>query len=195
VDEGDYFWRLVNTPLYWQDAARDLICSANLLKRHYYSKPRLGFGRNGPLSADQVQEERHTTARAIIVLYAIAAENVFKGIIVALGKDPIGADGRIQGWFATHDLVKLAEHAGLQSPPQNLLRQLTEFIKAGKYPVGLRDGEAPSAHNYFPDSVLAGIATLLPTLEARMDEIPAKLDKLPRADLLTLCCGTEEHRA
>jgi hypothetical protein len=26
VNESDYFWRLVNTPLHWQGAARDLIC-------------------------------------------------------------------------------------------------------------------------------------------------------------------------
>jgi hypothetical protein len=47
------------------------------------------------------------------------------------------------------------------------LRQLTDFIKAGKYPVGLCDGEASSAHNFFPDPVLAGIDELLPQLEAR----------------------------
>jgi len=35
MDEKDYFWRLTNTPAYWQDAARDLICAANLLKRAY----------------------------------------------------------------------------------------------------------------------------------------------------------------
>jgi hypothetical protein len=25
MDEHDYFWRLTNTPGYWQDAARDLV--------------------------------------------------------------------------------------------------------------------------------------------------------------------------
>ena len=191
MDESDYFWRLVNTPLYWQDAARDLICGANLLKKNYYSKPRLGFGRDGPLSAEQIQEERHTTARAIIVLYAIAAENLLKATIVALGKDPIGDNGRIQGWFATHDLVSLAEHAGLGSPSQDLLAQLTEFIKAGKYPVGLFDDAAQSAQNYFPDSVLAGIDALLPKLEARLAEVPTKRDRLAAVDLLHLCCSGE----
>ena len=190
MNESDYFWRLVNTPLYWQDAARDLICGANLLKKNYYSKPRLGFGPNGALLPEQVQEERHTTARAIIVLYAIAVENLLKATIVALGKDPIGPDGTIQRWFATHDLVKLTEHAELQSAPTNLLEQLTAFIKAGKYPVGLRDGEAASAHNYFPDSVLAGISELLPKLEAHLDAIPSKRDKLDKADLLGLCVSS-----
>lgn len=190
MDESDYFWRLVNTPLYWQDAARDLICGANLLKKNYYSKSGLGFGPDGPLSPEQVQEERHTTARAIIVLYAIAVENLLKATIVALGKDPIGPDGTIQRWFATHDLVKLAEYAQLQSTPATLLMQLTAFIKAGKYPVGLRDGEAESAHNYFPNSVLTGIAELLPKLEAHLDALPAKRDKLSRADLLGLCVSS-----
>jgi hypothetical protein len=194
VNESDYFWRLVNTPLYWQDAARDLICGANLLKKNYYSKPRLGFGRNGPLPPEQVQEERYTTARAIIVLYAIAVENLLKAAIIALGKDPIGSDGTIQRWFATHDLVKLAEHARFQPAPTDLLGQLTAFIKAGKYPVGLRDGEAESAHNYFPDTVLARIAELLPTLEAHLDAIPAKGDKLDKADLLGLCVSTTKQR-
>ena len=68
-----------------------------------------------------------------------------------------------------------------------LLTQLTAFIRAGKYLVGLRDREAASAHNYFPDSVLAGVAELLPVLEAHLDGIPAKQDKLAKADLLSLC--------
>jgi len=187
MDESDYFWRLVNTPSYWQDAARDLICGANLLKANYYAKPRLGFDVDGPLSEKEIQETRHTTPRPIIVLYAIAAENLLKATIVALGKDPIGPDGRIMNWFATHDLLALARHADLAAPPEDLLRQLTDFIKAGKYPVGLVDGEARSAHSYFPDSVLTEVDQLLPRLEARLAEVPSQRDKLPEADLLSLC--------
>ena len=56
--------------------------------------------------------------------------------------------------------------------------------------MGLRDGETESAHNYFPDSVLAGISELLPKLEAHLDAIPSKRDKLDKTDLLRLCLPT-----
>jgi hypothetical protein len=189
MDESDYFWRLVNTPLYWQDAARDFICGANLLKRDYYSKPRLGFARRRSLSAYAATRQRHTSARTIIVLYALATENLLKAIIVALGKDPIDSHGELHRWFASHDLEKLATHAGLQGLDLKLLRQLADFIKAGKYPVGLRDRQGHSAHSYFPDSVIVGIEKLLPVLEERLHQVPAKREKLPKTDLLKLCAG------
>jgi hypothetical protein len=58
MDERDYFWRLVNTPGYWQDAARDLVCAANLLKKDYRASPRLGFARRGALSDGLRMQER-----------------------------------------------------------------------------------------------------------------------------------------
>src|SRR6266705_1332686 len=141
MDEGDYFWRLVNTPGYWQDAARDLVCAANLLKKDYRASPRLGFARRGSLSPYAALRQRYTSPRAIFVLYALAIENMLKGIIVAMGQDPIAGNGRIQRWFANHKLDKLARRARITALNEDLLHQLTEFITAGKYPVGLEDGD------------------------------------------------------
>jgi hypothetical protein len=172
MNESDYFWRLVNTPGYWQDAARDLICAANLLKKDYRAAPRLGFARRGRLSPYAALRQRHTSPRAIIVLYALAIENMLKGIIVATGQDPIGVNGRIQTWFANHKLVELARRAGVVGLKKDLLHQLTEFITAGKYPVGLEDGDGARAHGYFPDTVLAGVEGALPVLEERLAAVP-----------------------
>jgi hypothetical protein len=189
MDESDYFWRLVNTPLYWQDTARDFICGANLLKNDYYAHPRLGFARRGRLPPYAVNRQRHTSPRTIIVLYALAIENLLKAIIVARGQDPIGRKGQLEGWFTHHDLNKLAKRAGIRHLNEDLLAQLSEFIKSGKYPVGLSDSDGHRAHNYFPDSVVVGIEGVLPVLEERLDSVPAKRDKLPKIDLLKLCAG------
>jgi hypothetical protein len=194
MDETDYFWRLVNTPSYWQDAARDFICGANLLKKDYYARPRLGFGRRGPLAAYAANRQRHTSPRTIIVLYALAIENLLKAIIVALGQDPIGKKGSLEGWFTHHDLNKLAKRARVAGLDADLLEQLSDFIRSGKYPVGLADGEGHRAHNYFPDSVLVGIEHVLPVLEERLHTVPAKRHKLAKIDLLKLCAGHGKRR-
>jgi len=189
MDEQDYFWRLVNTPLYWQDAARDFICAANLLKKDYYARPRLGFPRRGTLSAYAADRQRYTSSRTIIVLYALAIENLLKATVVGLGKDPIDSRGELHKWFVSHDLNKLAGYAGLKGLDSQLLDQLTDFIRSGKYPVGMSDRDGLPAHSYFPDSVIVSIEHLLPLLEDHLQHIPAKRDTLPRADLLKLCAG------
>lgn len=189
MNEKDYFWRLVNTRAYWQDAARDFVCGANLLKKDYYARPRLGFARRGRLAPYAAQRQRHTSSRTLIVLYAFAIENLLKAIIVALDKDPIGPDGQLERWFTTHNLNSLAVKAAITGLDEDLLQQLSDFIVSGKYPAGRRDGQGFHAHNYFPDSVLVGIEHVLPALEDRLAEIRAKRDKLPKTDLLRLCAG------
>jgi hypothetical protein len=189
MDDRDYFWRMVNTPGYWQDAARDLICAANLLEKDYRASPRLGFARRGSLSPYAVRRQLHTSPRAIIVLLAVAVENMLKAIVVARGQDPIGPNGRIQRWFSTHDLQRLTSRAQVTGLDPLLLEQLSDFITAGKYPVGLADGEGARAHGYFPDSVLAGIERVLPVLERELGSVPCRRDKRSPIDLLQLCAG------
>ncbi len=192
MEQRDYFWRRVSTPGYWQDAARDLVCAANLLKKDYRASPRLGFARRGSLSSYAALRQRYTSPRAIILLYALAIENMLKGIIVANGQDPIGANGRIQHWFANHQLVKLAQRAGVAGLNEDLLHQLTEFITAGKYPVGLEDGAGTRSHGYFPATVLAGVETALPVLEERLATVPCARERRRRVDLLALCGGRKK---
>ena len=75
---------------------------------------------------------------------------------------------------------------------QPSLVQLTEFMTAGKYPVGVKDGDGFSAHNYFPDSVLAGIEEILPQLEDRLGEVATDRAKKPKTDLNRLCVDEAE---
>jgi hypothetical protein len=194
MDDRDQFWRLMNTPAHWQAAARDLICGANLLKKDYYAKPHLGFGRSGRLAPYAALRQRHTSSRTLILLYAFAIENLLKAIIVGLGKDPIKENGRLKEEFATHDLRKLAVDAETNGLDEELLAQLSDFIFSGKYPAGRGDGEGFHAHSYFPDSVLVGIEKVLPVLEERLAEMPAKREKLPKTDLLSLCAGRKAGR-
>jgi hypothetical protein len=189
MNEADYFWRLVNTPAYWQDAARDLVCAANRLKADYRKRDVFGVIRDGYSARDQLRE-RHMTPRASIVLYAIAIENMLKAIIVGRGEDPIGPDGRLRRWFATHDLNKLTKRSGITGVEERVLAQLSDFIRAGKYPAGLEDGEGERAHSYFPDSVFAAIEQVLPLLEDTLASMPCARDRLPRTDLVTL--GVDE---
>jgi hypothetical protein len=127
------------------------------------------------------------------VLYALAIENMLKAIIVAMGQDPIGSDGRIQRWFANHKLDTLAQRAGIAGLNKDLLHQLTEFITAGKYPVGLEDGDGARAHGYFPDSVLAGIEKTLPILEEQLATVPCARERRNEVDLLGLCAGRKKR--
>lgn len=182
MDENDYFWRVVNTPLYWQSAARELICAANLLKRNHDSSPRWGVY-DGTPSAAVVLRDANTTLRPIIVLYALAIENMVKAIIVASGQDPIGPKGRIEGWFATHDLASLTKRAKLKGLDADLLNHLTQFILSGKYPTGLEDGFGLPY-----GAALTAAETLLPILEHELGATNSKRDKLPKADLLKICC-------
>ncbi len=107
----------------------------------------------------------------------------------SMGQDPIGANGRIQNWFANHKLDKLAQRARVTGFNEDLLHQLTEFITAGKYPVGLEDGAGARAQGYFPDTVLAGVEATLPVLEERLAAVPSPRDRRAKVDLLELCAG------
>jgi len=193
MDERDPYWRIVNTPSYWQDAGRELVCAANLLKKDYYSKVRLGFGRR-KASEYETLRVRNTSARGMILLYALGIENLLKATIVARQQDPIRADGTLAKWFTTHDLSVLADRAGLGRVNKTVLKQLSEFITAGKYPAGLRDGDGSRAHSYPPDGVIADIEKLLPRVEATLGSVEAVRHKLPQIDLLRLCAGRKLSR-
>jgi hypothetical protein len=132
--------------------------------------------------------EKHFGA-GLIVLYALGIENLLKATIVAMQHDPIEPDGKLARWFRTHRLTSLASRAGLVGVNQAVLEQLSEFITAGKYPVGLKDGEGSRAQSYAPDGVIADIEDLLPRVEARLGAVPSVRLKLPPIDLLQLCAG------
>jgi hypothetical protein len=193
ADERDYFWRLV-TPGYWQDAARDLICRPTSSRRTIGRRRASGLRVWVDFLPYAAMRQRHTSPRAIIVRYALAIENMLKGIIVAMGQDPVGADGRIQRWLANHKLDELARRATVTGLNKDLLHQLTEFITAGKYPVGLEDGNDARAHGYFPDNVLAGVETVLPVLEERLAAVSCVRDKRTKVDLLSLCASRKKGK-
>lgn len=155
----------VRDPSVWQDTARDLILSANKLRAQLERRVPLGFGRARLLSAYETLAARHYSMTPAIVLYAYAAENLLKGLLVAQGVDPVAPDGRLKKNFATHSLQALAQRAGLRGLNIRLLEQLTDFAFSGKYPVGIDPGAGFHAQAYFPSAVLDGIDELLPKLE------------------------------
>ncbi len=193
MDDRDYCWRLVNTPLNWQAASRDLICAANLLKKGYYSRVRFGAGKR-QLSEQERLRHRHTAPRGMILLYAVAAENLLKATIVARGDDPVTHGGRLARWFTRHDLGRLAARARVRGLDEALLKQLSAFTTAGKYPVGLLDTDGEGAHSYFPDNVVDGIERLLPQLEGALGVIECRRSKLAPTDLLRMCAGRTPAR-
>jgi len=155
----------VTDPSVWQDTARDLVLSANKLRAQLERRVPLGFGRARLLSAYETLAARHYSMTPAIVLYAYAAENLLKGLLVAQGVEPVAATGRLKKDFATHSLQTLARRAGVHGLSGRLLDQLTEFASSGKYPVGIDPGAGFHAHSYFPSAVLSGIDQLLPKLE------------------------------
>src|SRR5438445_12402931 len=84
--------------------------------------------------------------------------------------------GRVKGVGSSSDPLG-GRSVALAADETAYRSQLSDFIRAGKYPVGLQDGEAFSADNYFPDAVLGGIEDPLPVLEARRPRVRPQRDQ------------------
>lgn len=180
------FKRMARAPWRWQDAARDLLCTANHLRRRWEAHPRLGFARRG-LSEREILLHRHTRPRATLVLCALAVENLLKGLLVARGENPIGPDGRLAKAFSHHNLAHYADRAQLAPTDRDnrLLAQLSQFALSGKYPIGRFPGDAWDAHNYAPAGIFVALDSLLPRIEAQFASFHSRLVRAP-ADLLRL---------
>jgi hypothetical protein len=115
------FNTLKSTAFVWQNAARELICAANVLLK-YVDSPLAPPGR---LS----KQGLITLWRPMMVLYALAVENIVKAVIIARGTDP-APRGTLEGWFKSHDLEKLVLKANLSFVPDSeFLKKLRDFIE------------------------------------------------------------------
>jgi hypothetical protein len=79
---GD-FNMLKSTPYVWQNDARELICAANVLLNSFEGS----LGSSSTKNISFVPNEE-CLWRPLMILYALAVENLLKAIIIARGEDP-----------------------------------------------------------------------------------------------------------
>jgi hypothetical protein len=177
---GD-FETLKKTSYAWQKGARELIGAANVLLNAYERTIASTCVETPPFEPNE-----QSLWRPMMVLYALAAENLLKAIIIARGEDP-APSGKLVEWFRTHKLVEHAKRARLSFIPRpGLLETLREFIESGKYPIGTNPKSGLRTNQFiypnYPDTVY----DLLTKLEDDLRVIlPDKT--FPATDLRNMC--------
>ena len=128
LDSGRKGWRRA-----WERTAATYIAAGNYL----YKVDRLDPGVSTSGTGDNWP---------VMLLYATAAENLLKAIRIAQGK-PARVGGKLESYFATHDLAAYAADAGLALGKQQraLLTKLQHVLEAGKYPVAKSPGKSSQA--------------------------------------------------
>ena len=143
----DAFIARAGQPIMWQHTAREFVVAANyLLDWHDVSRavPEAGdfrFTLGGPAP--------------VMVLYAIAVENLLKAIRVARGDVPV-VNGVLSQHFKHHNLTSHAMQAQvtLTVDDADLLQHLSDFVEAGRYPVATAPDNSPRAWRFdFPGDV------------------------------------------
>jgi len=174
---GD-FNTLKSTAYAWQDEARVLICAGNILLDSYEGS---SLVKKLPFEPNEAY-----LWRPLMVLYALAVENLLKAIIIARGEDP-APNGELESWFKHHDLTRHAKRAKLSfTPKRGLLETLREFIESGKYPIGKNPQSGTRTnhfiHPYYPETVFE----LLEKLE---DDLRVVLPNksFPKTELCNMC--------
>jgi hypothetical protein len=160
ADDRSRPMELAAEPYAWQQVARDYILAANYLLDWYDVSP------ISPESA-AFEFSHHGAVAPVMVLYAIAAENLLKAIRVAHEGSPV-LDGELSKHFKHHNLLSHAKRArvALSVDETDLLEHLTDFIEAGRYPVPAAKGKSPRAWHFdFPRDV-EKVWVLLERLEA-----------------------------
>jgi hypothetical protein len=160
ADDRDRRIELASEPYAWQHVAREYILAANYLLDWY------DVSRLTPAASD-FEFSHHGNVAPVMVLYAIAAENLLKALRVAHEGSPV-VDGELSKHFKHHKLASHAERARVTLSPDesDLLEHLTDLIEAGRYPVPVAEGEATRAWRFdFPRDV-ERVWLLLERLEA-----------------------------
>lgn len=104
----------------WQHAAREFMSAANRLADLY----------------ELCGERSYVPYSPMMVLYAIAVENLLKAIRVAQGVE-VTSNGELSRYFSKHDMIGFAQDAGLTltMPDSDFLQKLRDLIESGKYPI------------------------------------------------------------
>jgi len=156
ADDGDQpstFAGVARDPAWWLFRAQDLSQAATVLFEAFIADRQRFIDLNEPgLGVDKKEVPNLSIAPVAMLLFGLAVENVLKAMIVK--NDPtIVGDEKLGRWGARdHDLVKLAERAGLQLEPadRDLLARLGLFLLwRGRYPVPNR---APDSAQPFANS-------------------------------------------
>ena len=132
----------------WQDHARECVGAANHLVDWFTpvfeTNRRAGF-----------EYPSRTSFGPIMLLFAVATENLLKALLVARGRNPVTV-GHLAKGFRTHDQVGLATDAGLviTASETALLQRLRDFVESGKYPIGISPGKGHGAQWFaYPDDL------------------------------------------
>jgi hypothetical protein len=79
------------------------------------------------------------------LLFGLAIENILKAIIIDRDPQPVN-DGKLRGWPAAHDLLRLADFAAIEfdDRQKDLVRRIGAFVEwAGRYPVPKKATKLP----------------------------------------------------
>jgi hypothetical protein len=172
----DAFLARVKQPYVWQHTAREYVVAANyLLDWHDVTR-----------GMPEAKDFRFTLGgpAPVMVLYAIAAENLLKAIRVAKGEDPVVGDS-LSSHFKHHKLSSHAQQGQVALTPEqtDLLEHLSDFMEAGRYPVPVTSGGTPRAWRFDYPADIKRVWALLERLE---DDLRATgADVLPPMSLRT----------
>ncbi len=139
----DEFRASADDPLRWHQTAREFVVGANyLLDWHDF-----------PLEEGAPKDFSwtHQGPSPALVLYAVAVEALLKALLVAGGRSLVSDQGLLKGEYGHHNLVHIAQDAGLTLTPDDedtLLRRLGDVAQAGRYHVGKRPGHTPEAWTF-----------------------------------------------
>jgi hypothetical protein len=167
--------------------ARDLICAANVLMERQDA-----VWRQRDIAAGGKEIESslfYDSPQLIMMLYALAMENLVKGLLVAQGVDATST-GKLNKKLRKHNLPHLFDWARVAMTPEDcrLLEQLSSTIGSGKYPVGLEppgDPRSVKSGFVYPRD-LEHTGRLLQTLDKSLRD--ARPDEaLPEINLMALC--------
>lgn len=177
---GD-FNTLKSTAYAWQNDARELICAANVLLNSFEGSLGSSTTGNIPFAPNE-----GCLWRPLMVLYALAVENLLKAIIIARGEDP-APGGALVKWFKHHNLKQHAIRENLSFVPRpGLLETLRDFIESGKYPIGRNSKSGLRSNQFiFPDYS----DTVFELLEKLEDELRKILPRksFPKTNLCHIC--------
>lgn len=133
---GDFLGRQfqlgAETPAIWGLSARRLKRAGDLLFDLYVADLEAMAREVSPLDLENLEVVGPAT-----LLLGLATENILKAI--AIEKNPQSMkDGKLRDWPPGHDLVRLAELAGIElnEKQRDLLQRIGAFVEwAGRYPI------------------------------------------------------------
>lgn len=170
----DQFLRGAVTPISWQSAARDLISTANIVRRVIEQRNlEMMEGLKAAKQAGQTQQKWCLPPVApAFMLYAFAVENLAKAILVAKGT-PSTSGLRLAENIKGHRLRDLVSRTGMvPAADQNvLLDKMERFVERGRYPVQAKPHQQPYADGISIPTDFSRALSLLEELETLLRRV------------------------